>query len=84
MLKYEPPFLDDRVRQAFNLLIDRDEAMSLLVENSAIKCGPVPPAHTKYALPDDDPDLVSTSATTSPMPRSCLTRRTSTTTRSTR
>ena len=30
MLKYEPPFTDNRVRQAFNLLIDRDEAIQLL------------------------------------------------------
>lgn len=57
MLKYEPPFLDERVRKAFNLLIDRDEAMQLLAEGSAIKAGPVPPAHKLYALPEDDPDL---------------------------
>ncbi len=57
MLKYEPPFLDQRVRQAFNLLINRDEAIQLLTEGSAIKAGPVPPAHKLYALPEDDPDL---------------------------
>ena len=39
MLKYEPPFTDERVRQAFNLLIDRDEAMLLLEEGSAVKRG---------------------------------------------
>jgi peptide/nickel transport system substrate-binding protein len=58
MLKYEPPFLDERVRKAFNLLIDRDEALKLLAEGSGIKAGPIPPAHKKYALPADDPDLV--------------------------
>jgi len=57
MLKYEPPFTDDRVRHAFNLLIDRDEIMQLMVEGSALKCPPLPPAHKKYQLPDDDPDL---------------------------
>ncbi len=57
MLKYEPPFLDQRVRQAFNLLLDRDEAMQLLAEGSAVKAGPIPPAHKLYALPEDDPDL---------------------------
>jgi len=57
MLKYEPPFTDERVRHAFNLLIDRDEAIQLLAEGSGIKAGPVPPAHKLYALPEDDPDL---------------------------
>jgi ABC-type transport system substrate-binding protein len=57
MLKYEPPFTDERVRRAFNLLVDRDEALQLLVEGSGVKAGPVPPAHKKYALPEDDPDL---------------------------
>lgn len=58
MLKYEPPFIDQRVRQAFNLLIDRDEAIQLMAEGSGIKAGPVPPANKVYALPADDPDLV--------------------------
>jgi peptide/nickel transport system substrate-binding protein len=57
MLKYEPPFTDERVRHAFNLLIDRDEALQLLVEGSGLKAGPLPPAHKKYVLPDDDKDL---------------------------
>ncbi|HYM14278.1 MAG TPA: ABC transporter substrate-binding protein [Dehalococcoidia bacterium] len=57
MLKYEPPFTDDRVRHAFNLLIDRDEIISLMVEGSGLKCPPVPPAQLKYQLPTDDPDL---------------------------
>ncbi len=57
MLKYEPPFTDERVRKAFNLLIDRDEAIQLLAEGSGVKAGPVPPAHKLYALPESDPDL---------------------------
>ncbi len=57
MLKYEPPFTDERVRQAFNLLIDRDEAIQLLAEGSGIKTGPIPPAHALYALPESDPEL---------------------------
>ncbi len=57
MLQYEPPFTDERVRKAINLLIDRDEAILLLAEGSARKCGPMPPAHKKYALSEDDPDL---------------------------
>jgi ABC-type transport system substrate-binding protein len=57
MLKYEPPFTDDRVRHAFNLLIDRDEIITLTEEGSGLKCPPVPPAHKKYQLPDNDPDL---------------------------
>ncbi len=57
MLKYEPPFNDVRVRHAFNLLIDRDEMTQLMVEGSAVKCAPVPPAHRKYQLPESDPDL---------------------------
>jgi peptide/nickel transport system substrate-binding protein len=58
MLKYEPPFTDIRVRQAINLLLDRDEAILLLNDGDAIKSGPIPPVHKKYALPEDDPDMV--------------------------
>jgi peptide/nickel transport system substrate-binding protein/glutathione transport system substrate-binding protein len=57
MMKYEPPFTDDRVRHAFNLLIDRDEVMDLMVEGSGVKAAPIPPAHKKYLLPESDPDL---------------------------
>jgi len=57
MLKYEPPFTDIRVRQAINLLIDRDEAILLLNDGDGVKAGPMPPAHKRYVLPDDDPDL---------------------------
>jgi ABC-type transport system substrate-binding protein len=57
MLKYEPPFTDLRVRKAINLLIDRDEAMLLLNDGDAVKSGPMPPAHKRYVLPDDDADL---------------------------
>jgi peptide/nickel transport system substrate-binding protein len=57
MLKYEPPFTDKRVRQAINLLIDRDEAMLLLRDGDAVKAGPIPPAHARYALPESDPAM---------------------------
>ena len=57
MLKYEDPFKDERVRHAFNLLIDRDEAIDLLEQGSGVKCGPLPPAHKRYVLPDNDPAL---------------------------
>jgi len=57
MLKYEPPFTDKRIRQGINLLIDRDEAMLLLRDGDAVKCGPIPPAHTRYALPESDPAM---------------------------
>lgn len=57
MLHWDPPFTDIRVRQAINLLIDREEAILLLNEGDAVKCGPIPPAHKTYVLPDDDKDL---------------------------
>jgi peptide/nickel transport system substrate-binding protein len=57
MLKYEDPFKDDRVRHAINLLIDRDEAILGLEDGAGRRCGPLPPAHTKYVLPDDDQAL---------------------------
>jgi peptide/nickel transport system substrate-binding protein len=57
MLKYEDPFKDDRVRHAFNLLIDRDEAIDLLEQGSGQRCGPMPPAQKRYVLPDSDPAL---------------------------
>ncbi len=58
MLKYEPPFTDERVRHAFNLLLNRDEAIQLLTEGNGQKAGPIPPAHKIYALPETDPDLI--------------------------
>jgi peptide/nickel transport system substrate-binding protein len=57
MLHYEPPFDDIRVRQAINLLINREEAILFLNDGDAVKCGPMPPAHKVYVLPEDDPDL---------------------------
>lgn len=53
-----PPFDDIRVRQAFSKLIDREEAILLLEDGDAVKCGPMPPAHARYVLSDDDPVLV--------------------------
>lgn len=57
MMKYVAPFTDIRVREAFNKLIDRDEAILLLEDGNAQKCGPMPPAHTRYVLPENDPVL---------------------------
>ncbi len=54
MMKYEPPFVDERVRHAFNLLIDRDEAIDLLEQGSGVRSGPLPPAHKRYVLSEDD------------------------------
>ena len=53
----EAPFNDIRVRQAFSKLIDREEAILLLQDGDAVKCGPMPPAHKRYVLPDDDAAL---------------------------
>ena len=58
MLHMEPPFDDDRVRRAFNKLIDRDEAILLIEEGDGLKAAPIPPAHKRYLLPENDPDLV--------------------------
>ena len=57
MMRYDAPFTDIRVRQAFNLMINRDDAIQFLNDGDAVKCGPMPPAHTRYALPESDPDL---------------------------
>lgn len=57
MMKFEPPFTDIRVRKAFNLLIDRDEIILIMEDGNGKKTGPIPPAHVRYALPEDDADL---------------------------
>ena len=57
MMRYDPPFTDKRVRQGFNLLLNRDDMIALIEEGDAVKCGPVPPAHKRYALPEDDPAM---------------------------
>ena len=58
MMTYAAPYTDIRVRQAINLSIDRDEAIEFIEDGNALKCGPVPPAHKRYALPEDDPAMV--------------------------
>jgi ABC-type transport system substrate-binding protein len=58
MIRYDPPFDNIKVRQAFNLILNRDEMITLLQDDEAVKCGPIPPAHTRYALPEDDPAMV--------------------------
>jgi ABC-type transport system substrate-binding protein len=57
MMRYDPPFTDIRVRQAFNLIINRDDIIEFLNDGDAVKSGPMPPVHTRYALPESDPDL---------------------------
>lgn len=58
MVTYKPPYTDLRVRKAIARLLDREEAMLLVADGDAQKCGPMPPAHKRYALPDDDPDVM--------------------------
>jgi len=57
MLKHEPPFDDPEVRRGINLALNRDELRQVLNLGDGEFCGPLPPAHVKYALPEDDPDL---------------------------
>ncbi len=57
MIRYDPPFTDIRVRQAINLLINRDDAITFLNDGDAVKTGPMPPAHKRYALPESDPAM---------------------------
>jgi len=57
MFSFQGPYTDIRVRRAMNKLIDRDEAILLLADGNAQKAGPIPPAHKRYALPEDDKDL---------------------------
>jgi peptide/nickel transport system substrate-binding protein len=57
MVHYDPPFTDPRIRQAINLAINRDEIRQVISLGDGILAGPVPPAHKKYALDEDDADL---------------------------
>jgi len=57
MLKFEEPFLDDRVRHAISLAINRQEIIDVLDLGSGELSGPVPPAHQTYALGPDDADF---------------------------
>jgi ABC-type transport system substrate-binding protein len=57
MLKNEPPFDDPEVRHAISLGLNRDELRQVLNLGEGEFCGPLPPAHTAYVLPPDDPDL---------------------------
>lgn len=58
MVTYKPPYTDLRVRKAIARLLDREEAIDLAADGDARKCGPMPPVHKRYALPDDDPDVM--------------------------
>jgi ABC-type transport system substrate-binding protein len=53
-----PEWQDERVRKAINKLINRDDAIQLLEEGDAVKAAPIPPAHKRYLLPENDPDLL--------------------------
>lgn len=57
MLKNEPPFDDPEVRHGINLALNRDEIRQVLDLGDGEFCGPLPPAHKKYVLSEDDPDL---------------------------
>ena len=84
MMRYDPPFDDIRVRQAFNLMLNRDEMILFLNDGDAKKCGPIPPAHKRYALPEDDPAMEEYFRTDIGRRRSSSSkRRTSTSTRNT-
>lgn len=57
MLKYEEPFLDDRVRHGISLALNRLEIAETLDLGDGELCGPLPPAHKRYVLDESDPDL---------------------------
>ncbi|MGB2694020.1 MAG: ABC transporter substrate-binding protein [Dehalococcoidia bacterium] len=57
MVKYEEPFLDERVRHGINLAINREEIMQIIDLGDGQLSGPVPPAHTTFVLDENDPDL---------------------------
>jgi peptide/nickel transport system substrate-binding protein len=57
MLKWEEPFLDDRVRHGINLALNRQEMMDAIDFGDGVMAGPVPPAHQRFVLDEDDPDL---------------------------
>jgi ABC-type transport system substrate-binding protein len=57
MVKYEPPFLDERVRHALSLALNRQEIMQIIDLGDGELTGPLPPAHETYVLGEDDPDL---------------------------
>ena len=57
MIKHEGPFRDERVRHGINLAINRDEIRQALNLGDGEFSGPLPPAHTKFALDESDPDL---------------------------
>lgn len=57
MVKYEEPFLDERVRHAISLALDRREIMQVIDLGDGELCGPLPPAHEAFVLDENDPDL---------------------------
>jgi len=49
----KPPFRDKRVRQAFNLLIDREEYLKVVHSTGGKPSGPVTWGFERYAIPQD-------------------------------
>jgi peptide/nickel transport system substrate-binding protein len=49
-----PPFNDMRVREAFDLVINRDTFIQRIAFGDGKPCGPVPWGHERYALPQEE------------------------------
>ena len=57
MITDRPPFDNPNVIHGINLGIDRQEMKQILHLGDGELSGPIPPAHTRYVLPESDPDL---------------------------
>ena len=57
MLKNEPPFDNPQVVHGINLALDREEIKQVLNLGDGELCGPLPPAHERFVLDENDPDL---------------------------
>ena len=57
MLKHEPPFDNPQVVHGISLALDREEIKQVLNLGDGELCGPVPPAHERFVLDENDPDL---------------------------
>jgi len=54
MLKWQEPFLDERVRQGINLALDRQEMIDAIDLGDGKMSGPIPPVHKRYVLDDSE------------------------------